>query len=139
VKIETQTGGSVTRPYERGSSVAIRVGVAAVAWLVTSTALAHAAEVQRVLPSAPEYFPLGVEHILMGFDHLLFLAALVLGGGRVRDVLYVVTTFTLAHSVTLALGVLGLVHPNALAVEVLIALSIAGAARRATRSRSASA
>ena len=97
----------------------------AVVLLGAGPAFAHAPDVQRAFPAPAQYFPLGIEHILTGFDHLLFLAALLLGGGRVRDVLYVVTTFTLAHSVTLALGVLGLVHPNTLAVEVLIALSIA--------------
>jgi hypothetical protein len=93
--------------------------------LVAAPALAHPPVVERVLPAVGEYFGLGVTHILSGVDHLLFLTALVLGAGRVRDVLYTISAFTLAHSITLALGVLGLVHPNPLAVEVLIALSIA--------------
>jgi hypothetical protein len=91
---------------------------------VASPAFAHAV-VAKALPAVSAYFGLGVEHILSGVDHLLFLTALVLGGGRLRDVSYTVSAFTLAHSITLALGVMGLVHPNPLAVEVLIALSIA--------------
>ena len=103
----------------------------AIAWLLTSLALvpspalAHVPVLERVYPMVSEYFGLGVEHILSGLDHLLFLAALVLGAARVRDAIYAVSMFTLAHSITLALGVLGLVHPNPLGVEVLIALSIA--------------
>jgi hypothetical protein len=68
---------------------------------------------------------LGVEHILTGYDHLLFLAALVLAGGGLVALLKVVTAFTVAHSVTLALGVLGLVRVPDRLVEAVIALSIA--------------
>jgi hypothetical protein len=68
---------------------------------------------------------LGVEHILTGWDHLMFLAALLLGGGGVLALLKVVTAFTVAHSLTLALGVLGLVHVPDRVVESVIALSIA--------------
>lgn len=71
---------------------------------------------------------LGVEHILVGWDHLAFLAALLLAASRLRAVLGIVTAFTLAHSVTLGAAALGWVSlgPRAsLAVEVIIALSIA--------------
>jgi HupE/UreJ protein len=68
---------------------------------------------------------LGIEHILTGYDHLLFLAALVLAGGGWLTLLKVVTAFTAAHSVTLALGVLGLVRVPDRLVEAAIALSIA--------------
>jgi len=115
---ERGEGGVETRPYVAGL---LALGV----WLVGARALAHTTAVQTALPSVGEYFPLGITHILEGFDHLLFLGALVLGASRVREMLLTVTAFTLAHSITLALGVLGLVQPNALAVEVLIALSIA--------------
>jgi hydrogenase/urease accessory protein HupE len=70
-------------------------------------------------------FRLGVEHILTGYDHLLFLLALVLVGGPLRSVLAVVTAFTLAHSVTLAIATLGLWTPRPTLVEPAIALSIA--------------
>jgi hypothetical protein len=68
---------------------------------------------------------LGVEHILTGYDHLLFLAALVLAGGGVLAMLKIATAFTVAHSITLALGVLGLVRVPDRLVEAVIALSIA--------------
>lgn len=71
------------------------------------------------------YVRLGVEHILSGWDHLAFVLALVLLGGSLAEVATVVTGFTVAHSVTLALAVLAHVRPAAAAVEALIGLSIA--------------
>ena len=66
----------------------------------------------------------GVEHILLGFDHLLFVLALVLIV-RSRRVLFVtITAFTIAHSITLALATLGVVHVPGPPVEAAIALSI---------------
>lgn len=70
------------------------------------------------------FLRLGIEHILEGFDHILFLLALLLGGGRARAVLGIVTAFTVAHSITLALAVLDVVAPSPRIVEPLIALSI---------------
>ena len=70
------------------------------------------------------FFRLGVEHILTGGDHLLFVLALVLRGGGIGSLLAVVTAFTVAHSITLALAVLGAVSPPAWIVEPVIALSI---------------
>ncbi|HET7876031.1 MAG TPA: HupE/UreJ family protein [Methylomirabilota bacterium] len=67
---------------------------------------------------------LGIHHILSGYDHLLFLAALLLGGGSFWTLVKIVTAFTLAHSVTLALAVLGLVAVPARIVEPVIAVSI---------------
>lgn len=71
------------------------------------------------------YLLIGVEHILLGFDHLVFLFGLILVGGRLRSLVAVVTAFTLAHSVTLALAVLGVWAPPPSLVEPAIALSIA--------------
>jgi hypothetical protein len=71
------------------------------------------------------YVGLGLEHILSGWDHLAFVAALLLLADTLREVATLVTAFTLAHSVTLALAVLGLVRPEAAGVESLIGFSIA--------------
>ena len=71
------------------------------------------------------FFPMGVEHILTGYDHLVFLLGLVIVGGRWRSLLMVVTAFTLAHSITLALAALGVWAPSPRIVEPAIALSIA--------------
>lgn len=72
-----------------------------------------------------EFFRLGAEHLLTGLDHILFLLALIAGSRRLREVVLAATTFTLAHSVTLILAVLGLVYVRASFVEPVIALSIA--------------
>ena len=68
---------------------------------------------------------LGIEHILLGFDHVLFLVALVVVGSRLWPLVKVVTAFTLAHSVTLGLAWYGLIELPERLVEPLIALSIA--------------
>ena len=68
--------------------------------------------------------PSGIHHILIGPDHLLFLIGLLLLGGTVRQLLVVVTSFTLAHSITLSLAALNIVSPPARIIEPAIALSI---------------
>jgi hydrogenase/urease accessory protein HupE len=68
---------------------------------------------------------LGIEHILTGADHLVFLLGLILVGGRARSLALVVSAFTLAHSITLALATLSVFTPSPRLVEPLIALSIA--------------
>lgn len=73
---------------------------------------------------ATTYFRLGVEHILFGFDHLLFVLALVILVRDWRRVALTVTSFTIAHSITLAAATLGFVHVPGPPVEAAIALSI---------------
>jgi len=70
------------------------------------------------------YLLLGVEHILGGIDHLLFVLALLLIVSGWRPMLITVTAFTVAHSVTLAVAVLGFVSVPQAPVEAAIALSI---------------
>lgn len=74
---------------------------------------------------AGSFFPLGIEHILTGYDHLLFLLALMLCGGGLWSLLKIITAFTIAHSITLALAALDVVVLPAALVESVIALSIA--------------
>ena len=69
-------------------------------------------------------FTLGIEHILTGFDHVLFLLGVVLVGGKLRTLLLAITAFTLAHSITLGLAALGVWAPSPSVVEPAIALSI---------------
>jgi hypothetical protein len=71
------------------------------------------------------FVTLGVEHILIGADHLLFLLGLVLLPQRPRAVLALVTAFTLAHSLSLGLAVLSVWSPSPRVIEPLIALSVA--------------
>lgn len=67
---------------------------------------------------------LGVQHILTGYDHLLFLLALLITSRDLRSVASIVTCFTVAHSITLALATLNIVHLPSRPVEIVIALSI---------------
>ena len=71
-----------------------------------------------------KFVPAGIHHILIGPDHLLFLVGLLLLGGSVRRLLMVITGFTVAHSITLALAVLNVVTPPGRLIEPIIALSI---------------
>ena len=80
--------------------------------------------VARARPGFMEFLHLGIRHILTGFDHLLFLCALLLGCRRLKPMLLVITGFTLAHSLTLALAALEVVTLSSRVVEPLIALSI---------------
>jgi hydrogenase/urease accessory protein HupE len=70
------------------------------------------------------YLLLGVDHILTGFDHLLFVLALVLLVQDLRGIILTITAFTLAHSITLAGATLGFVHVPGPPIEAVIALSI---------------
>jgi hypothetical protein len=74
------------------------------------------------------YVRMGVEHILTGADHLAFLLALLLLCDGLAAVAFMVTGFTLGHSITLATAVLGWVRPDPIPIEVLIAFTIAIAA-----------
>jgi hydrogenase/urease accessory protein HupE len=107
-------------------------------------------QLQRVSPSEPEfqvkvapdafdvsrtYTALGIEHILTGFDHLCFVLALVLIVGFNRRLFWTVTAFTLAHSITLALATLGVIHVPRPPVEATIALSIVFVANEIVQER----
>jgi hydrogenase/urease accessory protein HupE len=76
------------------------------------------------LAVARRFVAAGIHHILIGPDHILFLVGLLLLGGSLRRLALVVTSFTLAHSVTLTLAALRVFSPPARVVEPLIALSI---------------
>jgi len=107
-------------------------------------------QVTRLMPSAPSfvveavpgalgvartYTVLGIEHILSGIDHLLFvLALLIITGGGWRLV-KTVTAFTVSHSITLTLATLGYVHIPQRPVEATIALSIVFVAAEILRAR----
>ncbi len=71
-----------------------------------------------------KYFVLGIEHILTGFDHMLFLLSLVLIASRFKDALKIVTAFTIGHSITLFLVATDRIQVSSHWVEVFIALTI---------------
>ncbi|USN97944.1 MAG: HupE/UreJ family protein [Phycisphaeraceae bacterium] len=91
-----------------------------------SNAKAHTASEPGVLAIAWRYIVLGYEHIMPeGTDHELFILGLFLLNSRFRDLIWQTTTFTLAHTCTLTLATLGLVHIPSGVVEPIIAATIA--------------
>jgi len=83
------------------------------------TAPSHAAP-----PSFVGFLKLGVEHILTGYDHLLFLFALLIVTRNFKSALQVITCFTIAHSITLGVATFDLMHVSSRIVEPLIAVTI---------------
>lgn len=131
-----------TITFERRANKGVDV-VASVTWRdgATHTQLLRRADPWKVPPagaapassSAWRYAALGIEHILIGWDHLLFLVVLAMIVARLRTLLAAVTAFTLGHSLTLAWAVLR-GHPVPLApLEACIALSVAVVAAAAAR------
>jgi hypothetical protein len=72
-----------------------------------------------------DFIRMGVMHIFTGVDHMSFLLGLVLISRRLRDLVFVVTGFTIGHSLTLALAVTGIIRPHAEYIDALVALTIA--------------
>jgi HupE/UreJ protein len=91
----------------------------------TSLAVDLAAAAPSRVRQAWSFLTVGIHHILSGYDHLMFLAGLILAAVAVRDLLIALTAFTVAHSVSLALVAAGGVHAPPSLVEPLIAASIA--------------
>ncbi len=87
----------------------------------TAAALTEAAKAGQ---SFKEFFVLGLEHIAFGFDHLAFLLALLLAGSTLREAAKIITSFTVAHSITLALATFNVVSLPSRIVEPMIAVSI---------------
>ncbi|WP_026693864.1 HupE/UreJ family protein [Peribacillus kribbensis] len=74
--------------------------------------------------SVKQFLVLGLKHIFTGYDHILFVISLLFGAKTIRHILSLVTAFTIAHSITLALATLQIVHLPVRLVESAIALSI---------------
>ena len=90
---------------------------------------------KRVVDFLPAYFILGLEHLLLGLDHLAFLLVLLYLIPSYKKLLIAVTTFTLAHSITLGLSAFELLQVPQKPVEAVIALSILVVAWEVTRLR----
>jgi HupE/UreJ protein len=80
---------------------------------------------ESVAGTFARFLALGVEHIGTGWDHLAFVVALILLAASLREVVALATGFTVAHSVTLALAVTGMIRPDQQSIEALIGFSIA--------------
>jgi hydrogenase/urease accessory protein HupE len=124
------TGRAVTIEGLSATSTDVLVRIESLAGAIQTERLTptKTAFVVQATPRAGEvaatYLRLGVEHILFGFDHLLFVLALVILVRDWRRVAVTVTAFTMAHSITLAAATLGFVHVPGPPVEAAIALSI---------------
>ena len=84
-------------------------------------------------PAVPVYLILGIEHLIFGFDHVLFVLVLLYVVRGWKNLLKVITSFTIAHSVTLGLSSLGILKLAQPPVEALISLSIVFLAAEALR------
>ncbi len=72
-----------------------------------------------------QFVKMGVMHIFTGIDHMSFLLGLVLISRKLKDLIFVVSGFTLGHSITLALAVTGILRPHGQFIDALVALTIA--------------
>ena len=104
-----------------GSSETTRLNAATTSFIV--------AGIPQFWEVVKTYLLFGVEHILEGYDHLLFIACLIFIAGTWKRILVTITGFTLAHSITLTLAALGLVRLPVPPIEAVIALSIVFLAR----------
>jgi hydrogenase/urease accessory protein HupE len=97
--------------------------------LLDSSTGSVAIDLEAASPSAAhrawQFLTVGVRHILTGYDHLVFLAGLLLAARSARELVVGLTTFTAAHSLSLALVVIAGVHAPPAIVEPIIAASIA--------------
>jgi hydrogenase/urease accessory protein HupE len=103
--------------------------------LLAGTTSFVVSEPSSFLGVASVYLPLGVEHILFGFDHLCFVLALLLLIDNVRRLVWAISAFTIAHSFTLTAATLGYVTAPSGPIEALIAFSIAVVASEVIVSR----
>ena len=85
--------------------------------------------------AVPAYLVLGVNHILTGFDHLMFVLGLLLLVRSLPTLLKTITAFTIAHSITLAATSLGVLHVTPSLVEAMVAMSIVFLAVELARAR----
>ncbi|NIB43367.1 HupE/UreJ family protein [Pseudomaricurvus alkylphenolicus] len=109
----------------------VRQGGVVTEWLFTQSQRTHSLSVETDAQEVTDwqafgqYLWIGGEHILGGIDHLAFVLALILLAHHWRAMAWLITGFTLGHSLSLALAVLGIAEPNSLMVEALIGFTIA--------------
>jgi hypothetical protein len=72
----------------------------------------------------PEFLYLGAKHMVTGYDHLLFLLGVIFFLYKLKDVARYVSLFTIGHSITLLVGVLGGIHANSYIIDAIIGLSV---------------
>ncbi|MGV2986709.1 HupE/UreJ family protein [Vibrio sp. E150_011] len=92
--------------------------------VITVDLIDYSASSGSWIEGAKRYTSIGVEHIMLGFDHLLFVLALLFVVSKGRDLIKTITAFTVAHSMTLGLATFGYLSLPTEPVEATIALSI---------------
>jgi len=121
--VTAKVAGKVTGKSESATTVAYS---AQPSFQINASPSAEGVVVQAASDSvAWPLFSYGFEHILTGYDHLVFLFGLIVIGGRLRAIFFAVTAFTIGHSLSLCAGVFELWVPSSAWIEPLIALSIA--------------
>ncbi|CAE7635084.1 unnamed protein product [Symbiodinium pilosum] len=122
--VELQIGTQVSFDQFDRKQTSIMVPVGQILWLHNWTLPDKPAELSGKAPSISDYFFLGFDHVLTGWDHLAFLLGLLVVVSRLRSLLLLITSFTIAHSITLAISALDIFTLNVRLIEVSIALTI---------------
>ena len=111
--------------------VAALLAIFLVLALLPSTVMAHNVSKRDAFfvqsnrgPAIGPFLYLGAKHMVTGYDHLLFLLGVIFFLYRLKDIVQYVSLFTVGHSTTLLLGVLGGVHANSYLIDAVIALSV---------------
>ena len=123
--MDSQTQRNITR------ALVLAVAAAVLALLLPADAFAHnvskrdaAFVVANQGRAVAAFLYLGAKHMVTGYDHLLFLVGVIFFLYRLKDVVHYVSLFTIGHSTTLLLGVLGGIHANSYIVDAIIGFSV---------------
>jgi len=117
-------GRRLTGRLGRRHAVAILAAVTAVCGLTPGTAYAHGLGEEVVDRSVAEFVPIGMQHMLLGWDHLLFIAGVVFIAREWRLAAKLITVFVVGHSTTLIIATLAGWQMNATLVDIIIGLSV---------------
>jgi hypothetical protein len=125
VEMKFSKWGSSVRGAIFAAAILPLVGIATGAWAHGMAGKDAAFVASSMGPQILPFFYLGAKHMATGYDHLLFVIGTVFFLYQLKHVAIYVTTFSIGHSITLLLGVLGDVHVNPYLVDAIIGLSVA--------------
>jgi hypothetical protein len=111
-------------PNRRRRLAGVAAATAVVAGAAAPSALAHGIGDSAADKSVLEFVPLGIEHMLLGWDHLLFILGVVILAGTLRRAGKLISVFVVGHSLTLLIATIAGWKLNATLVDVVIALSL---------------
>ena len=135
---ETEPEAPESSGSSPGTLLAVAAGAACLGALASSEpALAHGIHGSAADKSVLEFVPLGIEHMLLGWDHLLFILGIVILAGNLRRAAKLISLFVLGHSLTLLIATIAGWQLNATLVDVVIALSVVFVGVMGIRSRRA--